>query len=686
MPGPNPYGDQLAANAAAGGATKPPTVISQGPGGQPNGIASPPPAAPNPYGEQAAANGAGSVPAQQSTGYGITSTAQIAAQNAAAQAAAGNGQDIAPQMPYSGQNAGSRNSTVNNQALGPTLGGGEYAGENVYGNTVGGTGMYQQAYEQDAAAAATAAAPTANYGTANALFQKGQGNATQAQQAYGQAQGTIAQQQGNLSNYGNLYGQLMSESQGNGPNPAALASKQATQQGIQAQMAMAGSTRGSAGAGVAQLQAQQQGAQMTQANAANTGIQTAQQQLAAQQQASGVLNSQQQAMQGITSAQQAQVGSQYQGMGLQQQAGAEQAQMALSQAQLQGQQNSLNQQGALGWTQAEQNVNAAQLQANLQTEGLVTNAGLQQQQINNQNNQAWTSAALSGLGSIGAAAGTAVSQSNQPSTSNNPSSDIRGKEDIKPEGKPYGQLESDAHEPAPYVPQRDASGRLPYGHVEAHDKSPHNRYGDDQLQALIEGGYGHVNPAGERAMAPAPDPRWGAQRPQQMQTSQFFAPNPALRQQIAAGAAAPQPNVYGPPAPEPVAMAQPYGQVSSDERGKYDAQGEPAEGYGIEKTSADRFLDTLEPFSYRYKDPANEPTDQPTGGHYLGVMAQNVERGPTGDTIVKDGPRGKYLEGGALTSALAAGTGRLHERVSELERRQPLPYGIVREETSHAGR
>lgn len=86
------------------------------------------------------------------------------------------------------------------------------------------------------------------------------------------------------------------------------------------------------------------------------------------------------------------------------------------------------------------------------------------------------------------------------------------------------------------------------------------------------------------------------------------------------------------------------------------------------RNAADGFLDSMKPYTYRYKDPTNEPTDAPTGGHYLGVMAQNVERSPTGDTIVKDTPRGKMLEGGALMSGLAAGVGRLHERLSMLEK------------------
>lgn len=104
------------------------------------------------------------------------------------------------------------------------------------------------------------------------------------------------------------------------------------------------------------------------------------------------------------------------------------------------------------------------------------------------------------------------------------------------------------------------------------------------------------------------------------------------------------------------------GAVSSDERGK-----NVGGSFGSE---ADAFLEHLHPYTYRYKDPSQEPSSQPTGGHYLGVMAQDVEQAPgIGRQIVKDTPRGKVLEGGALMSAMAGGLGRLNERMSMLEGR-----------------
>jgi hypothetical protein len=109
----------------------------------------------------------------------------------------------------------------------------------------------------------------------------------------------------------------------------------------------------------------------------------------------------------------------------------------------------------------------------------------------------------------------------------------------------------------------------------------------------------------------------------------------------------------------PTLNAQGIGQIMSDERAKRVRPGG--------ETEADRFLETMHPHAYTYRDRELEPTDSPTGGKYLGIMAQDIERGPTGDTLVRDTPRGKALEGRALLSAMAAGEGRLHERVAALE-------------------
>jgi hypothetical protein len=133
-------------------------------------------------------------------------------------------------------------------------------------------------------------------------------------------------------------------------------------------------------------------------------------------------------------------------------------------------------------------------------------------------------------------------------------------------------------------------------------------------------------------------------------------------------AAAPRPRAV--PSPQPVApvgpTALPDTSIGSDAKNKERVRKDDA-GSSDKSSELDSFLDSLHPYSYRYKDPSMEPTREPTGGRYLGVMAQNLEKSPVGPQIVKEGPRGKELEQGALLSALAAGTGELHERLSNIE-------------------
>lgn len=84
---------------------------------------------------------------------------------------------------------------------------------------------------------------------------------------------------------------------------------------------------------------------------------------------------------------------------------------------------------------------------------------------------------------------------------------------------------------------------------------------------------------------------------------------------------------------------------------------------------SDSFLDALSrsESTFKYKDPSNEPTSHPTGDRYLGVMAQSLQDTPTGDTLVKQGPRGLMLDLAPNLSAALAGLGRLNERLEALE-------------------
>jgi hypothetical protein len=111
-----------------------------------------------------------------------------------------------------------------------------------------------------------------------------------------------------------------------------------------------------------------------------------------------------------------------------------------------------------------------------------------------------------------------------------------------------------------------------------------------------------------------------------------------------------------------MAMAQP--QVRSDEKMKQLGRMKGPANENI----ADAFMNRLDPHTYRYISKSDEPVSTPTGGRFLGVLAQDVEKTPEiGRQIVRDTPRGKVLEGGAMMSAMAGGLGRLNQRVRQLE-------------------
>ena len=103
------------------------------------------------------------------------------------------------------------------------------------------------------------------------------------------------------------------------------------------------------------------------------------------------------------------------------------------------------------------------------------------------------------------------------------------------------------------------------------------------------------------------------------------------------------------------------GSIASDEDEKIGADGHVS--------LVDQFLRSIHPYSYEYRNPADEPrAGGPTGGRYLGVMAQDLERVPAvGHQLVTDTPSGKRISTGAGLSAALAGLARLNERVSAVE-------------------
>jgi len=84
---------------------------------------------------------------------------------------------------------------------------------------------------------------------------------------------------------------------------------------------------------------------------------------------------------------------------------------------------------------------------------------------------------------------------------------------------------------------------------------------------------------------------------------------------------------------------------------------------------ADRFLGTLSPHAYSLKGSARLPGEPQ--GQTLGVMAQNVRRSPMGKEAVGQADDGMfYLDPRRMTTAMAAGLGRVDERLRALEGRR----------------
>jgi len=87
------------------------------------------------------------------------------------------------------------------------------------------------------------------------------------------------------------------------------------------------------------------------------------------------------------------------------------------------------------------------------------------------------------------------------------------------------------------------------------------------------------------------------------------------------------------------------------------------------RSRADAFLESLSPHEYTWDQPDKAPNPEAAHAPNLGIMAQNVEQSPAGGAIVQSDPGTGYkkLDHAALLSAVAAGAGRLHQRVSALE-------------------
>ncbi len=97
----------------------------------------------------------------------------------------------------------------------------------------------------------------------------------------------------------------------------------------------------------------------------------------------------------------------------------------------------------------------------------------------------------------------------------------------------------------------------------------------------------------------------------------------------------------------------------SDERAKELDQRETALAKALETVG------NAPGYSYRYKDPSQPGAK---GGRMVGPMAQDIERGPLGDSIVMDTPQGKMLDKGRLEAVNTSAITELNHRLEALER------------------
>lgn len=85
--------------------------------------------------------------------------------------------------------------------------------------------------------------------------------------------------------------------------------------------------------------------------------------------------------------------------------------------------------------------------------------------------------------------------------------------------------------------------------------------------------------------------------------------------------------------------------------------------------AADQFLNTLSPQTYEYRKGSNMPGRVRPGMQTFGVMAQDLQGSPMGAQAVGKGPNGMlFLDPQRMSGALAAGLGRVNDRLAMLER------------------
>jgi hypothetical protein len=96
-------------------------------------------------------------------------------------------------------------------------------------------------------------------------------------------------------------------------------------------------------------------------------------------------------------------------------------------------------------------------------------------------------------------------------------------------------------------------------------------------------------------------------------------------------------------------------------------------------------LDHFHPVSFNYKAASDTPNQQAADAPQVGVLAQDVERGPAGRMLVQHGPQGeKYLHVPSMVGAMAAGEGALKQRADNHEARLLKLEQLLRGGGAHA--
>jgi hypothetical protein len=95
-----------------------------------------------------------------------------------------------------------------------------------------------------------------------------------------------------------------------------------------------------------------------------------------------------------------------------------------------------------------------------------------------------------------------------------------------------------------------------------------------------------------------------------------------------------------------------------------------------------RQLDAFDPKMFHYRDPRLAPNPEAGDAPHMGVIAQDVARGPAGRTLVQTGPNGMLnLNTPAMVGTLAAGEGALKRRTDDHDARLRALERVARRAT-----